>query len=63
MNKMNETVKGYPLFVAIPCPICEVMQIFPVKKLENGCAVLKETCRECGTLLEITLGSKTTQQD
>jgi len=52
---MNATVKGYPLLVAVPCPRCGVMQVYTVKRLENGGATLKENCRNCGEPLEITV--------
>ncbi len=52
---MTVAMKGYPLLVAVPCPHCGVMQIYPVKNLENGVTTLKETCRNCGKPLEITI--------
>jgi len=52
---MSVAVKGYPLLVAVPCPRCGVMQVYTVKRLEDGGATLKENCRNCGEPLEITV--------
>jgi len=53
-------MKGYPLFVAVPCPQCGVVQVYPVRNLDNGFTSMEETCENCGAPLEITVGSKTT---
>jgi len=51
-------MKGYPLLVAVPCPHCGVMQVYPVKNLVDGCATLRETCRSCGEPLEIKINGE-----
>ena len=52
-------MKGHPLLVAVPCPHCGVMQVYPVKNLENGGATLHEICRNCGEPLEIKVNGGT----
>ena len=49
-------MKGYPLFVAVPCPQCGVVQVYPVRNLDNGFTSMKESCKSCGEALEITVG-------
>ncbi len=55
---MSLTLKSHPLFVAVPCPQCEVVQVYPVRNLDNGFTSMKETCKSCGEALEITVGTK-----
>ncbi len=51
-------MKGYPLFVAVLCPQCGVVQVYPVRNLDNGFTSMKETCKNCGEPLEITVGTQ-----
>lgn len=60
---MTVALKGHPLLVAVPCPHCGVMQVYPVKNLENGGATLKENCRSCGGPLEININRQDTSRE